>query len=195
MKRKLNILITLIVVFSFFSFTYNLSYYIELYLKEAKTGQDIQKLYSILNDKVKDYPQHFDFVPTINPVNPKKLKRYSSSFGMRFHPVDGKDRMHLGLDISASLATPVHAAADGKVTTVIISDYGYGNQVIIKHKFGFSTRYAHMTKVHIQKNDSIKKGDIIGFIGSTGKSTGYHLHYEVLKYKKPIDPYPFCFIE
>ncbi|WP_083629648.1 M23 family metallopeptidase [Tenacibaculum agarivorans] len=141
------------------------------------------------------YKVLFNYIPSINPLNPKKQKRISSRFGRRFHPIDGRYKQHLGLDIAAKIGTPIHAAASGVVKTVIKSNKGYGNQVFIDHLYGYSTRYAHMYISVVKKGQRIKKGDIIGFVGNTGKSTGPHLHFEILKNSKPIDPYPFCFLD
>lgn len=139
--------------------------------------------------------RYFAYVPSINPLNPKRLKRFSSKFGKRFHPIDGVEKPHLGIDISAKSGTPIHAAADGAVQLSKSSSSGYGNQVVIVHKFGYKTRYAHMYLYTVEKGDSVKKGDIIGYVGDSGKSTGPHLHYEIWKNGKAIDPYPFCILK
>ena len=164
------------------------------YLTLSRDIEDVEKLIDIMAEEVLDTEQ-FDYVPTINPLNPKRLKRFSSSFGMRFHPMDKENKQHLGLDISAKAGTPIHAAASGTVKRTEKSDFGYGNQVFIEHRYGFSTRYAHMYLFVVEKGQTINKGDIIGYVGSTGKSTGHHIHYEVWKNGKAIDPYPFCFLE
>jgi murein DD-endopeptidase MepM/ murein hydrolase activator NlpD len=108
--------------------------------------------------------------------------------------VDKRSKQHLGIDISSKKGTPVHASAAGTVIATITSDYGYGNQVVLQHEYGFVTRYAHLHSFIINKGDTIPKGKIIGFVGNSGKSTGYHLHYEIQKFDNHIDPYPFCFL-
>ena len=164
------------------------------FLTLSKGISDVEKLIDIIGeDALKN--ESFDYVPTINPLNPKKLKRFSDGFGMRFHPIDKEDKQHLGLDISAKAGTPIHAAASGTVKRTKKSDSGYGNQVLIEHRYGFRTRYAHMYLFVVEKGQTINKGDIIGYVGSTGKSTGHHIHYDIWKNGTPIDPYPFCFLE
>lgn len=165
------------------------------FLKKATDTTQIHTLKKILGRDMGKYQDHFQFIPSLNPVNPERSKRMASEFGRRFHPIDNKYKQHFGVDISAKPGTPVHAAADGTVEKAFRSNDGYGNQVIIRHKFGFKTRYAHLYTFIVKKGANIKKGDIIAFIGNTGKSTGFHLHYEVIKNDKPVDPYPFCFLE
>lgn len=160
----------------------------------SKDTIKISRIKNILGKKAYKYSTKFEYIPSINPLNPKKLKRFSSKFGKRFHPIDNKVKPHLGLDISAKKGTPIHAAAKGVVVSVVSSKYGYGNQVIIKHKYGFKTRYAHLHSAYVKKGQVVEKGKIIGFVGNSGKSTGYHLHFEILKNEKHIDPYPFCFL-
>lgn len=160
-------------------------------LQTSKDYEDVQRTINILGNSIKLYKDIFKYVPSINPLNPKKLKRVSSKFGKRFHPIDKVNKAHLGIDISAKLATPVHAAAYGTVIKVIRSDYGYGNQVVIKHKFGFTTRYAHLHSFLVKKGDTVNKGKVVGLVGTSGKSTGYHLHYEIIKNGVKIDPEPF----
>ncbi|MEL6303186.1 MAG: M23 family metallopeptidase [Bacteroidota bacterium] len=164
------------------------------YLVLCKDIADVERLIDIMGEEVLDN-ERFDHVPTINPLNPKRLKCFSSSFGMRFHPMDKENKPHLGLDISAKAGTPIHAAASGTVQRTKKSNYGYGNQVVIEHRYGFRTRYAHMYLFVVEKGQTINKGDIIGYVGNTGKSTGHHIHYEVWKNGTPLDPYPFCFLE
>lgn len=163
-------------------------------LNESIDTLGVIKAKEALKDKYRVYKAYFNFVPSINPLNPKKQKRVSSKFGKRFHPIDKKVKAHLGLDISAKVGTPIHACASGTVEKTIHSNKGYGNQVIIKHMYGYKTVYAHMYLFSVKKGMRVKKGDIIGFVGNTGKSTGPHLHYEIRKFNKPIDPYPFCFL-
>ncbi|MEM8765191.1 MAG: M23 family metallopeptidase [Bacteroidota bacterium] len=164
------------------------------YLTLSKDIDDVEKLITILGKNALDN-EHFKYVPTINPLNPKKLKRFTDGFGMRFHPIDKEKKPHLGLDISAKAGTPIHAAASGTIKRTRKSNSGYGNQVIIEHDFGFTTRYAHMYLFVVEKDQDVKKGDIIGYVGNTGKSTNNHIHYEVWKDGIKIDPYPFCFLE
>ena len=173
----------------------DLSKTINEFLKSSENAQEVERLVEILGDQKIKYQSPFLYIPSINPLNPKNNIRFSSTFGKRFHPVDKKQKAHLGLDIAAKTGTPVHAAANGIMTLSKYSEFGLGNHIIIRHKFGFVTKYGHMYRLLAKENDRIKRGDIIGFVGSTGKSTGDHLHYEVLKNSKHIDPYPFCFLK
>lgn len=100
----------------------------------------------------------------------------------------GQRRFHSGVDIAAELASTVHAAADGKV---IYSGRkgGYGYCVMIRHAYGFVTLYGHLSACYVPEGEEVRSGKVIGFIGSSGKSTGNHLHYEVRKYGRPVRPY------
>lgn len=124
----------------------------------------------------------------VNPLNPEKLIRLSSSFGERFHPITGQKKKHLGLDISADQNLAVHVTANGEVTKIIYSNQGYGNYVEVKHKYNFVTRYAHLNVITVIKGQKVKQGDILGGVGTTGSSTGNHLHYEVIKNNRHINP-------
>ena len=165
--------------------------YVRLYLKEASEGTEIRLLFELVKDDKHRFVELFDSIPTIHPLNPKNEKRVSDGFGNRFHPLDKVNKPHLGIDITAEIGTAIHAAAHGTVTLAKKSGYGYGNEVRIAHSNGFSTRYAHMYTFIVKKGTKVKKGDIIGFLGSTGDSTGLHIHYEVRKHGKAVDPEPF----
>lgn len=191
-----------VLLFAFLSFvrsqgqsTEGLSKTVDVFLTKASSAQDISTLLEILGNNTKRFDSKFAYVPSINPLNPKKLKRISSKFGRRFHPIDKKDKLHLGIDISAKKGTPVHVSAKGVVIETVRSSKGYGNEVVVEHAYGFITRYAHLHSFIVKKGDILDKGKIVGFVGNTGKSTGYHLHYEIIKNGKPIDPYPFCFFD
>ena len=117
-----------------------------------------------------------------------RFHRISSAYGWRSDPVTGQRRFHSGVDIAAELASTVHAAADGKV---IYSGRkgGYGYCVMIRHAYGFVTLYGHLSACYVPEGEEVRSGKVIGFIGSSGKSTGNHLHYEVRKYGRPVRPY------
>lgn len=114
--------------------------------------------------------------------------RISSSFGMRIHPTLNVKKFHSGVDMATELGTCVHAAAAGKV---LFSGRrsGYGRCIIIEHRYGYQTVYAHLSAYYTKKGCSIRQGDVIGFVGSTGRSTGNHLHYEVRFHSKVIEPF------
>jgi murein DD-endopeptidase MepM/ murein hydrolase activator NlpD len=130
-------------------------------------------------------------IPAILPVDIKHMKRISSFFGMRFHPILKFMRMHEGMDFTAPRGTNIYASGDGVVVSIKKSFRGYGNRVIIDHGFSYTTLYAHMSKVSCKEGDKVKRGTIIGLVGNTGTSLGPHLHYEVRKNNHPINPINF----
>jgi len=127
-------------------------------------------------------------IPAIQPVSNKNLKRVASGFGYRIDPLYKDSRLHAGLDFSAPTGTPIYATADGEVQIAGFNTDGYGNKVVINHGYGFQTLYVHMVRVIARVGQSIKRGEVIGYVGSTGKSTGPHLHYEVIKRGTKVDP-------
>ncbi len=127
-------------------------------------------------------------IPAIQPVKNKELKRIASGYGRRIDPYYKKLKFHYGVDFSAPKGTPIYATGNGKVAKVQKSRRGFGNHVIINHGFGYESLYAHMTKYTVRKGQKVKRGDIIGYVGSSGKSTAPHLHYEVHKDGKKINP-------
>lgn len=112
----------------------------------------------------------------------------SSKYGSRKHPISGKDKKHFGIDLAAASDKYVYASASGTVLSVISSETGYGTHIIIKHRFGFETLYGHLNKVLIRRGQRIEQHELIGTVGTTGNSTGYHLHYEIIKNGAKIDP-------
>lgn len=132
-------------------------------------------------------------IPAIQPVANKNLKRMASGYGYRIHPIYKVRKMHWGTDFSAPTGTPIYATGDGKVTKYKRSRAGYGNHIIIDHGYGYQTLYAHMSKVDVRRGQKVKRGDIIGYIGSSGRSTAPHLHYEVIKDGRKINPVNYFF--
>lgn len=122
-------------------------------------------------------------VPSIWPL----VGRYSSPFGNRADPFTGQPDFHPGMDISADQGVPVHATADGVVETAAY-DGGYGNAILLGHGFGISTRYGHLSQFAVRPGQTVKRGDVIGYVGATGRVTGAHLHYEVLLGGQRINP-------
>lgn len=127
-------------------------------------------------------------VPAIQPVRNSELKRRISGFGFRIDPVYKTRRMHTGMDFTADKGTEVYATGDGVVELVETKRWGYGKSIIINHGFGYKTLYAHLSAFKIRQGQKIKRGELIGLIGSTGKSTGPHLHYEVIQNGKKVNP-------
>jgi murein DD-endopeptidase MepM/ murein hydrolase activator NlpD len=125
-------------------------------------------------------------VPTMWPVNGRLLSR----FGEREDPFSGEGAMHTGVDISAGMGTPVHAAADG---IVAFSEFfaGYGRMVVIDHGGGMTTRYAHLSKFEVVTGQEIRRGDVLGYSGASGRVTSPHLHFEVRLGGSPVNPYPY----
>ena len=132
-------------------------------------------------------------IPAIQPVSNKDLTRMASGFGMRIDPHYKTPAFHAGMDFTAPTGTPIYATGDGKVVRADRASRGYGNHVRIDHGYGYVTLYAHMSKIDVKLGKEVKRGEIIGYVGNTGKSNGPHLHYEVRKNEKPINPINFYF--
>ncbi|MBD0332071.1 MAG: peptidoglycan DD-metalloendopeptidase family protein [Chitinophagaceae bacterium] len=131
--------------------------------------------------------------PAIQPVSNRDLDRIASGFGTRIDPIYKTLKFHAGLDFTASQGTPIYATADGRVTVAGFSDGGYGNHVVINHGYGYETLYGHMFRIKARVGQIVKRGEIIGYVGSTGKSTGPHCHYEVHKNGQKLDPVYFFY--
>ena len=131
--------------------------------------------------------------PAIQPVSNKDLSRMASGYGYRIHPIYKTRKLHTGMDFSAKTGTPIYATGNGKIEKVKKSRRGYGNYVIINHGYGYKTLYAHMSKYIVRKGQKVKRGDVIGYVGNTGMSMAPHLHYEVHKNGKKINPVNFYY--
>ncbi|MFO7613748.1 MAG: M23 family metallopeptidase [Bacteroidales bacterium] len=132
-------------------------------------------------------------IPAIQPISNKDLRRLSSYFGYRTDPFYKVLKFHEGVDFSAPTGTDIYATGDGVVFSSQRARGGYGNQIIIDHGFGFKTMYAHLQEFKVRKGQRVKRGQVIGTVGNTGKSTSPHLHYEVLKNNKPVNPINYFF--
>jgi murein DD-endopeptidase MepM/ murein hydrolase activator NlpD len=132
-------------------------------------------------------------IPAIQPVANKDLKRMASGYGYRIHPIYKTRKMHYGMDFSAKTGTEIYSTGDGVVSKVKRSKRGYGNYVKINHGFGYETLYAHMSKYIVKKGQKVKRGEVIGYVGNSGISTAPHLHYEVRKDNKKINPVNFYY--
>ena len=155
-----------------------------LSLRMSFQGQSFAEITTMVKNKEK----LLRAIPAIQPVSNKNLKRVASGFGYRIDPLYKDSRLHAGLDFSAPTGTPIYATADGEVQIAGFNTDGYGNKVVINHGYGFQTLYAHMVRVIANVGQSVKRGEVIGYVGSTGKSTGPHLHYEVIKRGTKVDP-------
>lgn len=148
-----------------------------------------QELAGLLNNK----EQLLAATPAIQPVSNQDLSRIASGFGYRIDPVYKTVKFHAGLDFTAPQGTPIYATADGVVKTAGLSDGGYGNYVVIDHGYGYETLYGHMVRIKARRGIRVKRGEVIGYVGSTGKSTGPHCHYEVHKNGQKLDPVYFFY--
>ncbi len=170
-------------------------------LKELDNKFDILKKQLYVQSKsfdqiielTKDKNKMLSSIPAIQPLSNKDLSRMASGFGYRIDPIYKTRKFHAGMDFSAKTGTPIYATGDGKVFKVSISKRGYGNHVVIDHGYGYKTLYAHMSKTAVKRNQKVSRGDVIGFVGNTGKSVAPHLHYEVHKDGKKINPVNFYY--
>ncbi len=154
-------------------------------LYQTKSYIDIEKLIQNQGAKLAS-------IPAIQPVSNKQLTRIASGFGFRIHPIYGIPKMHNGLDFTAPQGTPIYATGDGQVTTAGLGT-GTGNHVIINHGYGYETVYMHMVRVKTRVGQKVVRGEVIGWVGSTGASTGPHCHYEVNIKGTPVDPVYFFY--
>lgn len=135
-------------------------------------------------------------IPAIPPICPDKSRyRLSSSFGYRSDPITGRSKMHTGFDFACKPGNPVYAVGDGVVKKVSFELFGYGNSVVIDHGFGYQTNYAHLKDVFVVEGMSLKRGECLGTTGNSGRSTGPHLHYEVIYRGKFVNPYNYFDLE
>ncbi len=132
-------------------------------------------------------------IPAIQPVRNENLKSLASGFGYRSDPFTKIRKFHEGMDFSARSGTPIFATGDGVVVRADNSRSGFGNHIVLRHGYGYETLYAHLSKYNVKPGKRVKRGDIIGFVGSTGRSEAPHLHYEVHKNGKPVNPLNFYY--
>lgn len=130
-------------------------------------------------------------IPAIQPVSNVDLTRIASGFGFRIDPIYKTKKMHTGLDFTADTGTPIYATGNGTIVECEVKRWGYGQSVVIDHGYGYRSRYAHLSEFKCKPGDKVVRGQIIGLVGSTGKSTAPHLHYEVEQNGKKINPIHF----
>jgi len=133
-------------------------------------------------------------IPAIQPISELALKQMASGYGYRVDPIYGTGKFHEGMDFSADIGTPVYATGDGRVAEAEWNS-GYGNMVELDHGYNYRTRYAHLSKILVHAGQNVKRGDKIGLVGNTGKSTGPHLHYEVRFKGQPQNPVNYYFYD
>ncbi|MBQ7898656.1 MAG: M23 family metallopeptidase [Bacteroidales bacterium] len=128
-------------------------------------------------------------IPAIPPMNPDpEIYRFTSPFGYRRDPFTGRSKRHTGVDFAMKPGNPIYSTGDGVVESVKFELFGYGNQVVIDHGFGYKTRYAHLKSVGVAEGMKVKRGECIGLSGNSGRSSGPHLHYEVLYKGSHVNP-------
>jgi murein DD-endopeptidase MepM/ murein hydrolase activator NlpD len=149
--------------------------------------------YTEIEKLIKNQGVKLACIPAIQPVSNKDLTRIASGFGMRIDPVYGTPKMHKGLDFAAPQGTPIYATANGTVAVAGFTEGGYGNHVEINHGYGYETIYGHMVKVKVHSGERVTRGEVIGWVGSTGKSTGPHCHYEIHVNGEAVDPVYFFY--
>ncbi len=158
-------------------------------IKNLTARMDAQKKsYGDIEGFIKNKEDLLASTPAIQPVSNADLKRLASGFGYRIDPIYKMTKFHAGLDFSAPQGTPVYASANGTISVAGNLGNGYGNHVVIRHGYGYETLYGHLYKIKARNGQKVKRGEIIGYVGSTGKSTGPHLHYEVHRNGVKVDP-------
>lgn len=168
-----------------------------------ETAQKLDKVASQLYVQTKSFEEVFDMaksktemlaaLPAIQPMSNKELKRISSYYGYRIDPIYKVNKFHPGIDFSAPTGTEIYATGDGIVKLARKSRRGYGNVLIVDHGYGYETLYAHCNDFLVKKGDKVKRGQQIAMVGNTGKSTAPHLHYEIHKNKKTVNPIYYFF--
>lgn len=155
-------------------------------LESKLYGQSLsfQELVEIAKDK----EDRLASIPAIQPVRNKDLKHVASGYGWRIDPIYKTQKMHTGMDFSSPIGTKVFATGNGKIVEVEVNSWGYGKCIVIDHGYGYKTRYGHLSAFKVKVGQKVKRGDLIGLVGSTGKSTGPHVHYEVEKNGEKVNP-------
>lgn len=152
------------------------------------------KSYDEIIGLCKQNDERLQCIPAIQPVSNKDLKRTASGYGRRIDPIYKTIKFHHGMDFSADTGTPVYATGDGTIKSSGWES-GYGITIEIEHGFGYQTRYAHLSKTLVRRGQKVKRGEVIGLVGSTGKSTGPHLHYEVVNKGRKVNPVNYYFMD
>lgn len=153
---------------------------------QSKSLDEIAKL-------AKDKEKLLASIPAIQPVKNEDLRQMASGFGYRSDPFTKIRKFHAGMDFTAKTGTPVYATGDGVVARADATASGYGNHIVIRHGFGYETLYGHLSRYKAKAGQRVKRGDVIGYVGSTGRSQAPHLHYEVHKNGEVINPVNFYY--
>ncbi|VAW15572.1 Peptidase, family M23, partial [hydrothermal vent metagenome] len=144
-------------------------------------------------DLAKDKEKLLASIPAIQPVSKQDLTRMASGFGWRLDPFTKARKRHKGMDFTSPKGTPIYATGNGVIIRADRRATGYGNHIRIDHGFGYVTLYAHLSKYNVKKGQKVKRGDLIGYVGSTGRSQAPHLHYEVRYNKNQVNPINFYY--
>ena len=163
----------------------------------SQTMQRVDRLARQLYVQSRSFDEVFDMalnkadmlasIPAIVPIA-KGTERLMSGYGMRIHPIYKTLRMHTGVDFTAPPGTPIYATGNGVVVRAEMNNHGYGRMVVVDHGYGYETLYAHMSEIEVRRGQEVKRGEIIGRVGNTGTSTAPHLHYEVIRSGRTINP-------
>lgn len=153
---------------------------------QSKSLDEIAKL-------AKNKEQLLSAIPAIQPIKNSELTRVASGFGWRRDPFTKARKFHKGMDFTAKRGTPVYASGDGKITRADSRSSGYGKHIRIDHGYGYVSLYAHLNGYNVRRGQKVKRGDVIGFVGSTGRSQAPHLHYEIAKDGRKINPVNFYY--
>ena len=155
----------------------------------AVQSQSLDDIASLAKEKEK----LLQSLPAIQPVKNKDLKRMASGYGFRTDPFTKVKKFHYGMDFSAPSGTPVYATGDGVVSRADSNSSGYGEHIRVDHGYGYETIYAHLSQYNVRPGQKVKRGDVIGYVGSTGRSEAPHLHYEVKKNGEHLNPINFYY--
>lgn len=153
---------------------------------QSKSFDDVVKM-------ARNKQQLINSIPAIMPINNKFLRHAPSGFGWRTHPIYKSSEFHPGMDFASPEGTPIYATGDGVVERADNTAQGYGNHVVLNHGYGYQTLYGHMSKIATSAGKKVKRGELIGYVGSTGLSTAPHVHYEVIKNGEKVNPINFYY--
>ncbi|MDO4880895.1 MAG: M23 family metallopeptidase [Capnocytophaga sp.] len=172
----------------------------KLLIEMAKRIESVQKQLAVQSNSLdeianiaKEKEKLLHSIPAIQPVQNKDLKQMASGYGWRSDPFTKAKKFHYGMDFTAPTGTPVYASGDGVVTRADNNSAGYGEHIRIDHGFGYESLYAHLSQYNVRPGQKVRRGDIIGYIGNTGRSSGPHLHYEIKKDGEHLNPINFYY--
>lgn len=176
-------------------------------LREPGMVMDVSQRIDKITNKVKIQSTSLDAVykealqtqeflackPSINPLSPADPHWLTSTYGYRNDPFSGKRTAHHGIDMAGPEGLPIHCTGAGKVIYAQMNRHGYGKEVIVDHGFGYTSRYANLHDIYVEKGQELKRGEVLGTLGNTGKSTGPHLNYEIRKDNRAVNPFYFFY--